>query len=432
MQRCREGTPGSLIRLHRQAAGMTQKELAEAARMSIGVVRDLEQGLTGRPRGVTVRRLAAALGLDARATEGLLAAVPRWSRTGLAAHGLDAGDSRGLRISVLGPLTASVDGAFILLGPQTQRAVLGLLALHANTAVHRDALIDALWGDDPPGTAVAMVQSYISRLRRLLTVPQSGEGQGKSLITSGTSYQLCVTADEVDQIEFARQAAHAQEAHAAGEVDVSCGLYARALDLWRGEPLADVKVLSTHPAVLDLGHQRAGIVLKYADAAFQGGRHDQVLRPLRAMYHREPLNERVAARLMIALAGSGCQAEALCVYDQVRQRLDDQLGVYPCAELSQTQAMVLRQQVDSAETSALVTGGWGGGRGTVPDITESDPWLRDRYLPPGSVVRAAGGSARGSLSVLPGGGGRDGRGGRNGRNGRDGHDLAMDWEATAR
>jgi len=69
---------------------------------------------------------------------------------------------------------------------------------------------------------------------------------------------------------------------------------------------------------------------------------------LRGLYHREPLNERVAARLMIALAGTGCQAEALNVYDEVRQRLDDQLGVYPCAELARTQAMVLRQQVPTA------------------------------------------------------------------------------------
>jgi DNA-binding SARP family transcriptional activator len=384
MEGCREGTPGSLVRLHRLAAGMTQKQLAESARMSIGVVRDLEQGLTDRPRAGTMRRLAAALGLDPQATENLLAAVPRWSRSGVPSQSLDAGEGYGLRVSVLGPLTASLDGAFILLGPQMQRAVLGLLALHANSAVHRDVLIDALWGDEPPDTAVAMIQSYISRLRRLLTSPQSGEARGRSLITSGTSYQLCITSGELDQIEFARRAAHAAEAHAAGEVDAACELYARALELWRGEPLADVKALASNPAVLDLGHQRADLVLKYADAAFQAGRHDQVLRPLRGLYHREPLNERVAARLMIALAGSGCQADALCVYDQVRQRLDEQLGVYPCAELSQTQELVLRQQV------GLVQAGSGGVATlqAIPDICEIDSWLRDRNLPPRSVVRA--------------------------------------------
>jgi DNA-binding SARP family transcriptional activator len=415
MQRCREGTPGSLIRLHRVAAGMTQKQLAQAAKMSIGVVRDLEQGLTGRPRAGTVRRLAAALGLDTRATESLLAAVPRWSRDGSPVRSLEAGECYGLRISVLGPLTVSLDGAFILLGPEMQRAVLGLLALNANTAVHRDVLIDALWGDDPPDTAVAMIQSYISRLRRLLSSPQVGDG--RSLITSGTSYQLCITADELDQIEFARRATHAQEAHAAGEFDAACELYARALELWRGEPLADIKVLSSSPAVLDLGHQRAAIVLKYADAAFQAGKHAQVLRPLRALYHREPLNERAAAQLMIALAGSGCQADALSVFDEVRQRLDQQLGVYPCAELAQTQSMVLRQQITPVPASAsCVTP-----LRAIPDPPESDPWVRNRYVAPGRAVRAAG--ARGSLSVLRGGAGQDRAPSR---------DAALDREATAR
>ena len=386
MRGCRERTPGSLVRLHRLAAGMTQKQLAESARMSIGVVRDLEQGLTDRPRAGTMRRLAAALGLDPCATESLLAAVPRWPRSGVPLRSLDAGEGYGLRVNVLGPLTASLDGAFILLGPDMQRAVLGLLALHANTAVHRDVLIDALWGDKPPDTAVAMIQSYISRLRRLLTSPQSGAARGRSLITSGTSYQLCITSAELDEIEFARRAADAREAHAAGEVDAACELYARALELWRGEPLADVTALASNPAVLDLGHQRADLVLKYADAAFQAGRHDQVLRPLRGLYHREPLNERVAARLMIALAGSGCQADALCVYDQVRQRLDEQLGVYPCAELSQTQALVLRQQVGPVRAGA----GLVATLRAIPDISESDPWRRDRYHPAGSMVRAAG------------------------------------------
>ncbi|HEY2577868.1 MAG TPA: helix-turn-helix domain-containing protein, partial [Streptosporangiaceae bacterium] len=155
MRRHNDAAPGALIRVHRQAAGLTQRQLAETAHVSIGVVRDLEQGLTCRPRAETIRRLAAALGLDRHKTERLLTVPPRGGRpVPFAADG-----PPGLRISVLGPVAAWRDGSFVPLGPAPQRAVLGLLALNANTALHREVLIDALWADTPPPTAVAMIQS---------------------------------------------------------------------------------------------------------------------------------------------------------------------------------------------------------------------------------------------------------------------------------
>ena len=343
MRRPRDETPGALIRAHREAKGLTQRQLAQAAGVSIGVVRDLEQGLTGRPRAATVQRLAAALELNEARAAQLLAARPRATRTAGPRRGFGAVAPAGLRISVLGPLTVWRDGRCVPLGPEAQRAVLGLLALHANAAVHREALIDALWSSEPPPTAVAMIQSYVSRLRRLL-----GPAGDQPLISTGTSYRLALADGELDAAEFGQLTARAREAVATGGSALACHLYAQALTLWQGDPLADVRTLAAHPAVLDLGHQRADAVLTYADTAFLAGQPDQVVRPLRGLYHREPLNERVAARLMIALAGTGCQAEALNVYDEVRQRLDDQLGVYPCAELARTQAMVLRQQVPTA------------------------------------------------------------------------------------
>ncbi len=56
---------GRLLRGHRRAAGLSQRELAAAAEVSVGVVRDLEQGRTGRLATESVRALVTALGLDA-------------------------------------------------------------------------------------------------------------------------------------------------------------------------------------------------------------------------------------------------------------------------------------------------------------------------------------------------------------------------------
>ena len=47
---------------------------------------------------------------------------------------------------------------------------------------------------------------------------------------------------------------------------------------------------------------------------------------------------------MLALAAAGSQAEALAVYDTVRARLADDLGLDPGAELREAHGRVLRQQ----------------------------------------------------------------------------------------
>jgi DNA-binding SARP family transcriptional activator len=279
----------------------------------------------------SAQRLVTALGLDQRQAAELLQ---------LAAGSADR-VARGLRVSVLGPLAAYRDGLPLALGAGMRRAVLGMLALHEGIALHREAFVDVLWEGDPPATAALLIQSHIRRLRGLLGPGQSGP----RIITVGASYLLEVAASELDVIEFAGLASRADDARADGEYSTACELYARALGLWRGEPLADVDILRGHPAVIGLGQRRTEVVLKYAEAASAAGWHELVLPHLYELTHREPLNERAHAQLMIALAGDGQQAAAFGVYEDVRRRLAAELGVDPGAEVSAAHSRVLRQQV---------------------------------------------------------------------------------------
>jgi DNA-binding SARP family transcriptional activator/tetratricopeptide (TPR) repeat protein len=323
----------ALLREHRRAAGLSQRRLAELAQVSVGVVRDLEQGHTSRLRTESVRRLADALVLDpGPALEFADAAADA------CAHRPDPGLGRGFRLAVLGPVTAWRDGVRIGLGPARQRAVLALLALTPNSPVPRKTIIDALWGDDVPPTAVHLVQVYVNRLRRLLD-------PGRLLTSSGTSYELVAADGHVDLMVFEAFAARATRAHAAGELGPACDAYARALATWRAELLADIEILSAHPAVVALRQRRSDLVLRYAQAAPAAGRQEEVLPWLRDLAAAEPLNEKAHAALMLALAGSGQQAAALAVFDDLRRRLDDQLGVRPGAELAAAQQRVLRQDV---------------------------------------------------------------------------------------
>src|ERR671913_1884585 len=66
-----------LLRRMREAAGMTQEELAERAGLTTYGVSALERGVRTRPYPHTVRALAEALDLDTDARAELVAAVPR-------------------------------------------------------------------------------------------------------------------------------------------------------------------------------------------------------------------------------------------------------------------------------------------------------------------------------------------------------------------
>ncbi|HEY7143553.1 MAG TPA: BTAD domain-containing putative transcriptional regulator [Streptosporangiaceae bacterium] len=323
----------ALLREYRLAAGLSQRRLAEMAQVSIGVVRDLEQLRTSRLHAESVRRLAGALILDQeRAVE--FARAARNAAAGRA----DTSTVHGLRLAVLGPVTAWRGGEQISLGPARQRAVLGLLALTPNVPVHRKTIIDALWGDDVPATAVHLVQVYVARLRRLLD-------PGWLSTSAGTGYELAAAGGQLDLMVFEAHANRATRAHAAGELGLACEAYARALDTWRAEPLADLEILQAHPVVVGLRQRRSDLVVRYAEAATAAGRHERVLPRLRELAAAEPLNERAHAALMLALAGSGQQAAALALFDELRRRLDDQLGVRPGAELADAQQRVLRQNL---------------------------------------------------------------------------------------
>ena len=74
---------------------------------------------------------------------------------------------------LLGPFEVAFDGHAVDVGGPKQRALLAILLLHANQLVHRDVLIDLIWGDHPPAGAEHAVDVYIWRLRE-----DPGAGRG--------------------------------------------------------------------------------------------------------------------------------------------------------------------------------------------------------------------------------------------------------------
>jgi len=346
-----------LVREFRHDAGLTQLELAAKAGLSVATLRDFEQSRRCRPRPHSLAVLADALGLDPeRATRlARAAAQPRQHSVPVPSLRSPQDDfdivgkarwpeqDEGLWLALLGPLEASVDGTPMYLGPPTRRAVLALLLMEPGVLVHRDTIIDVLWGDSPPRTAVGLVQAHVSRIRRLLN-PHNRFGDGV-VDWLGGAYRLNLLDTEVDLLAFRNLATRAAALRAGGEHLAALECYEHAMDLCRGEPLAYVDVLCSHPGITALRQELTEVLLRYAEVACELGRHNSVLPRLRALADAEPLNEAAHAHLVIALAGSGRQAAAIGAYEHVRSSLDRELGICPGEELTEAYVRVLRQDI---------------------------------------------------------------------------------------
>ncbi|KAB2379129.1 BTAD domain-containing putative transcriptional regulator [Actinomadura montaniterrae] len=361
-----------LVRTHRNRAGLTQQELARKAGISVAALRDLEQGRHSRPRPGSVSALAEALGLDSSQAAELAfsSASPVRPAARPAAPARIEHDpppqepvrqprpgrpQQGLWLGVLGPLETSLDGRPLNLGPPSRCALLGLLALEPGSVVRRGTIMEVLWGQSAPSTAPSLIQAHVSRLRKLL-VP---DGNGTKVIASAVGgYRLQVRPEQLDLLTFRALVARADAAHAAGDDHRACDLYEQALRLWRGDPLADLEVLHNQPCVAMYRRELSDVLVRSAEIACGLGLHDRVLPRLHALAAAEPLNERVHARLMIALAGSGQQAAALHIYEDLRTRLDREFAIYPGEELTSAHLRVLRQDIPRArlayEPPALV------------------------------------------------------------------------------
>jgi predicted ATPase/DNA-binding SARP family transcriptional activator/tetratricopeptide (TPR) repeat protein len=243
-----------------------------------------------------------------------------------------------VQVGILGPLEVrDGSGRLIDVAGTRLRALLIRLALDAGRPVGVANLVDAVWGDRPPADEANALQTLVSRLRRAL-------GDSDSVVQSPAGYRLVLDPDDVDANRFERAAADGAAALRAGDAAASSSRLGEALRMWRGPALVEVGDFAA-PAVTRLHELRLAVQLDRIDAELCLGRPGAVTAELDALAEEHPLHERLAALLMKALARSGRQADALQVYERVRVRLADELGVDPAPDLQAVHLAVLRGEL---------------------------------------------------------------------------------------
>jgi YVTN family beta-propeller protein len=252
---------------------------------------------------------------------------------------------------ILGPLEVRDGGLLVGLGGNKQRALLAILLLHRNEVVSTDALIDGLWGESPPASALRTLQAYVSRLRKELDgngasrapVGDSAAGPADGvLLTRAHGYLLRLAPGELDLERFRELAERGRDALAAGKPEEAARVLREALGLWRGPPLADFTYETfAQAAIAQLEELHLATVEERLEADLARGRARELVDELRNLVQRHPLRERLRGQLMVALHRSGRQAEALEVYQEFRRALSQQLGLDPGPGLAQLELAIL-------------------------------------------------------------------------------------------
>ena len=244
-----------------------------------------------------------------------------------------------MEFRVLGPLEVSEDGRLVDLGGPTQRALLALLLLHSSEVVSVDRLIDELWGDEPPATAVKTLQAHVSRLRRALNGAENGR-----LETRGHGYALHVRPGELDVDRFRDLLEDARCRLADGDPDRAAETLNEALALWRGPPLAGLERSSfARSDIARLDELRLAALEERIEADLARGRHAALVPELERLVAQHPLRERLRGQLMLTLYRADRQAEALSVYQDGRRALAEDLGLEPSQGLRTLERQILEQ-----------------------------------------------------------------------------------------
>jgi predicted ATPase/DNA-binding SARP family transcriptional activator len=240
-----------------------------------------------------------------------------------------------VELRLLGPLEVH-DGERVHRLAGKQGAILALLLLDAGRVVSSERLVDELWGDAPPDSALKSLDVFVWRLRKALPSLQVEK--------VGRGYRLELGDDDsLDLRDFERLVAEGRACSADGDPRRASRLLAEALRLWRGPPLAGLGEPFARAAADRLSDLRLAAVEARVAADLDLGGDGRLASEVEALVAEEPLRESLRALQMRVLYRAGRQADALAAYRDARRTLDEELGIEPSPALQQLERAILQQ-----------------------------------------------------------------------------------------
>lgn len=234
-------------------------------------------------------------------------------------------------LKVLGGVELHRGGEALPLGGPKAELVLSILVAHREGFVATDRLVGALWHDEPPKSAVATVQSLVSRLRAVLD-------PDFTIAFGSGGYRLEVADGAIDAARFEALLTRAR----TGGDDTAIAILDSALSLWHGPAFGSyADEADVHGEALRLDELRLVATDEWAEARMANSDPASMVSELESLVTRHPLRECYWRLLMLALYRTGRQAEALRRASELRAILRADVGLDPSPTARKLEAQIL-------------------------------------------------------------------------------------------
>ncbi|MFC3455089.1 AfsR/SARP family transcriptional regulator [Amycolatopsis speibonae] len=253
-----------------------------------------------------------------------------------------------MEFRILGPVQCRNGARPLKLAGSRQERILAALLLGADRVVSVSRLVDVVWDEDPPATAIRQIRNLTTALKRALLA----EGATEDVLTAeGPGFVLRPGIFDLRSFEE----------------HVSRGEFREALGCWRGPALSGVDSMALRGEADELDERRLSIMERCLDEEIAAG--EDPVAELTALVAEHPFREAFTGLLMRALHQQGRQADALNVYRQARTRLVDELGIDPGPKSRELYERILRDEPEYGKVRCFLPY-------DVPDFTGREDEIR--------------------------------------------------------